>query len=220
MIKITINEIDYESPKRLDELSISQYIKLIELELADSMQFINEFVGIPLDVLRDIPMEELDNLSIGYRTLIEQMHGLSEELEDIDKGKSLKYIRVNGKKWKVPQKIDNLIIGRWIDLNSKMAEYEGSEIEFLPSMMAILLQKDYDPKKIAELEGYFSDVDCMTALRLNAFFFAKSDKYAYVSNLYFPQSLHQNKLLQERISSIQGGQIPTFFSALQKNYPS
>lgn len=198
MITIEVNDKSWDIPSNVNELTLANYIDIINNESDDGVDFLKKVYGIPKGQLRKIPKIELNHFMIQYVGMIADVntsHAKAKELADNWKEKGFESVEIDGIEYDVPEDIMQKPYGHWEDCNMLMERFQDKEHEFFPYFIAIWLM-DYTPETLEDLMHKAKTLDLYTAFCLVAFFLTSERELLKSFSLNFPQSIIVNSYKQ------------------------
>lgn len=146
MIKFLLNEKEYSLPENYDEVKLSTYIKVAQLEAKRGMYDFEELYLINLlETMCDAEPSELNDLSL------EDLKVMTEKLTFLkdDKFEATKHIVIDGKDYAFIHSMSKMSLGEYVSIKTLC---NGKDTyEALPYILAIILRPA--TKKVNEETG-------------------------------------------------------------------
>lgn len=207
MITIEIDGRSWDIPSNFNELTLGNYIDILNNESEDGVDFLKEVYDIPKSQVRKIPKKELNHFMIQYSAMIadvNEAHTKAKEIVEEWEDKGLQAVEIDGIEYSVPEKLDEFPYGHWEDCNMLMDRLQEKEHEFMPYFIAIWLM-NYTPETLDDLAKKARSLDLYTAFCLVAFFLTSERDLLSNFSRNFPQSIVVSSYLQVLTSLIGGG---------------
>ena len=137
------------------------------------LEEVKRMTGIPLNALKRLTVEQFDKLLDAYFNLRTQEAERRTEVEQVDFS-VVQEVELAGVKYDVPQDLEKVSLGQWIDLNGQLSKYdtEPDRLAAICGCMLVEQGKEYSGSKFDEMQA----LPVSTAMGVTAFFLGKSER--------------------------------------------
>ncbi len=193
MVKITVNDVEYNVPTKWEDITVQQQIEITEVANRDetfrNLHMISTYTGIPLELVKKMNINQ-------FKSVLNLMKFLAEPIEN----KVVSSFTFNGKTYQVA---DSLLKGEtqdFLSIEGILKKYKDNQSKALPYIIAIVAKQQgetldsFDVHKRAE---EFKNLPYTVANNI-WFFFAQTERVLSISTKQYLAI--QDKVLEESLS--------------------